>query len=74
MGICNPLCHYQVVEQVKVFCVTDTLTEEECRLLRFKRFTDVQKAVADALKVMGQDAKIGVIPCGGETLVRVEQE
>lgn len=74
VGICNPLCHYQVVEQVKVFCVTDTLTEEECRLLRFKRFTDVQKAVADALKVMGQDAKIGVIPCGGETLVRVEQE
>lgn len=71
VGICNPLCHYQVVEQVQVYCVTDTLSEEDCRLMRFRRYTDVEDAIQDALAQIGEDAQIGIIPCGGETLVRV---
>lgn len=70
VGICNPLCHYQVVEQVRVYCVTDSLTRDECELLRFKMYTDTQKAIQDAMDIMGSEAKIGIIPCGGETLVR----
>lgn len=58
------------MEQVQVFCVTDSLTQDECGLLRFKMYTDTQKAIQDAMDVMGAEAKIGIIPCGGETLVR----
>ncbi|HIU77209.1 MAG TPA: hypothetical protein IAC62_15070 [Candidatus Pelethocola excrementipullorum] len=39
-------------------------------MLRFKMYTDTQKAIQDAMDVMGAEAKIGIIPCGGETLVR----
>lgn len=73
VGVTNPLCHYQVLQKVQVFCVTNSLTEEECRLLRFKKFESVDTAVQTALGIMGTDAAIGVIPCGGETLVRVKE-
>ena len=73
VGVTNPLCHYQVLQKVQVFCVTNSLTEEECRLLRFEKFETVDTAVQTALEIMGSDAAIGVIPCGGETLVRVKE-
>lgn len=70
VGIANPLCHFQVLDHANVICVTEALTDEECELLTFQKTSSVAEALAIATAKQGSDAKVGVIPVGGETLVR----
>lgn len=74
VGVTNPLCHFQVLEKVDVICVTNSLSDEECDLLRFRKCKTVEQALAAALEKCGENAKIGVIPCGGETIVRLKEK
>lgn len=72
VGVTNPLCHFQVIDYVKnVICLTNGLTEEECELLSFKKADTMEEALKLAFEAQGQDAKVGIIPLGGETLVRI---
>ena len=73
VGVTNPICHFQILEKVRVLCVTNSLTQEECDLLRFEKFDRVEDAIQEALRDQGENATIGVIPYGGETLVRVKE-
>lgn len=74
VGVTNPLCHFQVLDYVKnVICVTDSLTPEECELLSFTYADSLETAMRLAFQTQGEDAKVGVIRCGGETLVRVKE-
>lgn len=73
VGITNPLYHFQVLDHVKnVICVTNGLTAAECDLLSFMKADSINDAIETALRIQGPDAKIGVIPFGGETLVRLK--
>lgn len=74
VGIANPLCHFQVLEHANVICVTEQLTDAECDLLTFKKTSNVEIALKIARQQHGENAKIGVIPVGGETLVRVSAD
>lgn len=74
VGVTNPLCHFQVLEKADVICVTDSLSDEECKLLRFQKCKTVEDALSHAMEICGENAKVGVIPCGGETLVRVKEK
>lgn len=74
VGVTNPLCHFQVLNYVKnVICLTNGLTEEECDLLSFAKAETIEDALKMAFEAQGPDAKVGIIPLGGETLVRVEK-
>lgn len=73
VGITNPLCHFQVLDHVKnVICLTNGLTTEECELLSFKKADSIEQALELAFQIQGASAKVGIIPFGGETLVRLD--
>lgn len=72
VGVINPLYHFQVLEYVRnIICVTNGLTDEECDLLSFMRAESIAQAMNLAFKIQGPSAKVGIIPFGGETLVRL---
>ena len=73
VGIVNPLGHYQMREYANTICITNNLTEEECRLLGWTKIDAFEDALEEAFRRQGRDAKIGIIPMSGETVVRCEK-
>ena len=71
VGVALPLCHFQILAHANVICVSNGLTLEECKLLTFTPAADVHVALSEAFRRQGRDAKVGIIPAAGETLVRV---
>ena len=55
----------------KTICVTNHLVPGELELLGFDTAPSVQAALAEAFSLLGDDATVGIIPSGGETLVRI---
>lgn len=75
VGVTNPLCHFQVLDHVKnVICLTNGLTAKECDLLSFTKADTMEQALQLAFEAQGPDASVGIIPFGGETLVRLAQQ
>lgn len=70
-GLNVPMYHDMVRHRVTTICVTNHLSQANIDLLGFDSAPDVQSALARAYELVGRDAKVGVIPSGGETLVRV---
>jgi hypothetical protein len=56
----------------RTICVTNHLSPEDLDVLDFDSAPSVQAALERAYELVGREAKVGVIPFGGETLVRVE--
>ncbi len=74
VGLNVPMYHASVRHRVlKTLCVTNHLTPEEVDLLGFELAPSVQEALARAYELLGSDASVGIIPFGGETLVRVDR-
>jgi nickel-dependent lactate racemase len=74
VGLNVPMYHATVRHRVKkTICVTNHLSQEDIDALGFDSAPDVQTALEWAYEIMGRDAKVGIIPFGGETLVRVEE-
>lgn len=71
VGLNVPMYHATVRHRVKTICVTNHLSQEDIDALGFDSAPDVQSALERAYKIVGRDAKVGIIPFGGETLVRV---
>jgi len=72
VGAINPLYHFQILEYAKdIICVTNGLTDDECNLLSFTKAENIQDALEIAFKSQGTAAKVGIIPVGAETLVRL---
>jgi lactate racemase len=75
VGLNVPMYHATVRHHVrKTICVTNHLTLEELALLGFDSAPSVQAALADAFGLLGKEATVGIIPSGGETLVRIAPE
>jgi nickel-dependent lactate racemase len=72
VGLNVPMYHATVRHRVKkTICVTNHLSQEDIDALGFDSAPDVQTALERAYRLVGRDAKVGIIPFGGETLVRV---
>ena len=72
VGLNVPMYHATVRHRVKkTICVTNHLSREDIDALGFDFAPDVQSALEWAYESMGREAKVGIIPFGGETLVRV---
>lgn len=74
VGVTNPLYHFQVLNYAKrVICLTNGLNDEELNLLSFTKAETIEDALAMAFEDQGEDAKVGIIPFGSETLVRLAE-
>jgi nickel-dependent lactate racemase len=72
VGLNVPMYHATVRHRVKkTICVTNHLSQEDIDALGFDSAPDVQAALERAYEIVGREAKVGIIPFGGETLVRV---
>ena len=72
VGLNVPMYHATVRHRVKkTICVTNHLSQEDIDALGFDFAPSVQSALEEAYEILGRDAKVGIIPFGGETLVRV---
>jgi nickel-dependent lactate racemase len=72
VGLNVPMYHATVRHRVqKTICVTNHLSQEDIDALGFDTAPSVQAALEQAYEILGRDAKVGIIPFGGETLVRV---
>ncbi len=72
VGLNVPMYHATVRHRVKkTICVTNHLSQEDIDALGFDSAPSVQSALEEAYEILGRDAKVGIIPFGGETLVRV---
>lgn len=56
-----------VLNQAKIFLVSD-LEEDLVRHIHLEPFDTVQKAIDTAIKELGEDSKVLVMPVGGSTL------
>lgn len=70
VGINVPLFHSTVRHRVKTICVTHSMTKRDVADLGFEWADSIEDALKTAFEIMGNDATVGVIPYGGETLVR----
>jgi nickel-dependent lactate racemase len=71
IGIHATIQHAQIRQRVKkTICVSNHMTLEDIAILGFDSASSVQEALDKAYEIMGSQAKIGVIPYGGETLVQ----
>ncbi len=72
VGLNVPMYHATVRHRVRrTICVTNHLSQQDIDALGFDSAPDVQAALEQAYEIMGRDAKVGIIPFGGETLVKV---
>lgn len=72
VGLNVPMYHATVRHRVKkTICVTNHLSQEDIDALGFDTAPGVQAALEEAYEILGCDARVGIIPFGGETLVRV---
>jgi nickel-dependent lactate racemase len=72
VGLNVPMYHATVRHRVKsTICVTNHLSPEDINALGFDSAPDVQTGLERAYQMLGRDARVGIIPFGGETLVRV---
>jgi nickel-dependent lactate racemase len=72
VGLNVPMYHAMVRHRVKsTILVTNHLAQEDIDVLEFDSAPTVQEALERAYEMLGRDARVGIIPFGGETLVRV---
>jgi len=72
VGLNVPMYHSTLRHRVTTFCVTNHLRQEDIKALGFISAPNVQTALKRAFEIVGQDGKVGIIPYGGETLTRLE--
>jgi len=72
VGLNVPMYHSTLRHRVKTFCVTNHMSQEDINAMGFEAAASVQEALEHAYKLLGADAQVGIIPYGGETLVRME--
>ena len=70
VGINVPLFVATVRDRVTTLCVSDGFSERDIRDLGFVPCADIDAALAEARRLVGEDASVGIIPYCGETLVR----
>jgi nickel-dependent lactate racemase len=71
IGIHATIQYAQVRKRVKkTICVSNHIPTKDMTVLGFESASSVQEALDMAYETLGREAKVGVIPYGGETLVK----
>lgn len=63
----------RLLKRAMVYCISDGLSDDEVKQLGFTPFKNIQDAIKEAINVKGENASIGIIPYGGETIVRTKE-
>jgi nickel-dependent lactate racemase len=72
VGLNVPMYHAMVRHRVRrTICVTHHLSQADLEVLGFDAAPTVQAALERAYELVGRKATVGVIPFGGETVVKV---
>ena len=61
------VCNCRIRNRAKIFVVSDGLTEEDLAAMQYTRFSTVQSALDEAVRLI-PNAKIGILPKGGISL------
>ncbi len=72
VGINVPLFIARVWDRVTTLCVSEGFAPEDAAALGFTYCESFDAALKKAYELMGVDATVGIIPFGGETLVRCD--
>lgn len=70
LGLGEALIRIQTQGIVDVIVISHGLTDEDVKLLGFTRADTLEEAMSLARQKMGEDASVGIIPYGGEMLLR----
>ena len=73
VGINVPLFHSTVRHRVTTICISKGFSKTDMECLGFNYAKDINEALKMAFDIMGEEAKVGIIPYCGETLVSVEE-
>ncbi|MDO9544384.1 MAG: nickel-dependent lactate racemase [Synergistaceae bacterium] len=65
------VCNCRIRNRAKIFVVSDGLTEEDLAAMQYTRFSTVQSALDEAMRLI-PNAKIGILPKGGISLPVLE--
>lgn len=74
VGINVPLFHSTIRHRVTTICVSDGFTKEDMDCLGFIYAKNINEALKIAYEIKSKDAKVGIIPYCGETLVRAKDQ
>lgn len=74
VGVNVPLFIATIRDRATVFCVSDGFSDEDIQDIGFIPCDTVERALNLAFERLGRDASVGIIPFGGETLVRCQEE
>lgn len=75
VGLNVPMYHATLRGHVeRTILVTPHMPPEDIAALSFHSAPDAQTALEQAYRLIGRDARVGIIPFGGETLVRVKEQ
>lgn len=72
VGINVPLFIARVRDRVTTLCVSEGFSDQDIRDLGFLPCASPEEALSKAFDLLGADASVGIIPFGGETLVRCD--
>lgn len=61
----------RLLKRAKVICVSSGMTDAEIGQLGFIPAKSIDEAIERSFRIHGEDARVGVIPCGGETIANV---
>lgn len=74
VGMNVPMYHAMLRHRVTNFIVSNHWTDDERDVLGFQGQPSAQAALDAAFALLGREAKVGVIPYGGETLTRISRQ
>jgi hypothetical protein len=74
VGMNVPMYHATLAHRTTNLIVTNHMRDRDIAVLGFEKHASVQDALSRGFALLGNDAKVGIIPFGGETLTRVDAE
>jgi nickel-dependent lactate racemase len=73
VGFTEAINSSKLLPIVNVICISDNLSVDDKAVLGFKHVDTIEQAIEQATKTHGEDSQIGIIPYGGETLVKLRK-
>lgn len=73
VGMNVPMYHATLRHRVTNMIVTNHMNRDEIDVLEFEPMPTVQEALDKAFELLGPEARVGIIPYGGETVTKVRE-
>lgn len=73
IGLTQAIDMSKLLPLVNVICISPNLSVEDKILMGFRHASLLEDAIKEASEIHGENSTIGIIPFGGETLVRIKK-